>query len=110
MQSMFEDATGYNREKDGVESYKGMRGVVVYNRENHKQLFLPVGKTGYGRRKANNGAWAPAPKDPDGGLRYASRSEVMSGARKYTPCFMIYINVRVPFIGVRGGLIIAMRI
>lgn len=87
VQSKFEDATGYNREKDGVESHKGMRGVVVYNRENHKQLFLPVGKTGHGRRKANNGAWAPAPKDPDGGLRYASRSEVMSGARKYTPLF-----------------------
>lgn len=88
VQNKFEDATGYNREKDDrVESPKGMRGVIVYNRENHKQLFLPVGKTGYGRRKAENGAWAPKPRDPDGGLRYASRNKVMSGAREYTPLF-----------------------
>lgn len=87
VQSKFANATGYNREEDGVESDKGMRGVIVYNRKTHKQLFLPVGKTGYGRRKANNGAWAPAPKDPDGGLRYASRSEVMADARKNTPLF-----------------------
>lgn len=87
VQESFEMATGYDREEDGVESSKGMRGVIVYNRFTHKQLFLPVGKTGNGRRKANNGAWAPTPKDPNGGLRYASRSALADAMRTYTPLF-----------------------
>lgn len=73
VEKSFTEATGYNYE-DGRESHKGMRGVIVYNRYTHKQLFLPVGKTGHGRRKANNGSWAPGKKDVNGGLRYASRT------------------------------------
>lgn len=85
-------ATGYKRvEKTGnevVTSKKGMRGVVIYNRKNHKQLFLPVGASGYGRRKDSGGAWAPAPKDPNGGLRYASRNKpYVGGTIAITPLF-----------------------
>lgn len=85
VQEKFAVATGYNREKDGLKSEKGMRGIVIYNRFNHRQLFLPVGKTGHGRRKSDHSSWAPAPKDPDGGLRYASRTEAANAFRQYTP-------------------------
>ena len=30
---------------------RGMRGCIVYNHDNGRQLFFPIGATGYGRRK-----------------------------------------------------------
>lgn len=64
-------AHGYTRE-DGLNSPKGMRGIVVYNANDMRQIFLPIGASGYGRRKGSGG-WS-APKDYSGTLRYAGRS------------------------------------
>lgn len=60
----------------------GMRGVIIYNRKTWKQLFLPIGQSGHGRRKDSNGAWAPDPKDPDGGLRYATRTQYNTAVKE----------------------------
>lgn len=49
-QQSFAAATGY----DGKDSSYGMRGVVVYNRTNARQIFFPISKSGHGRR---NIAW-----------------------------------------------------
>ncbi len=66
-------AHGYTR-ADGISSPKGMRGIIIYNRDlNYRQIFLPVGSTGHGRRKGMTG-WSPKPKDIKGTLRYASRA------------------------------------
>lgn len=66
-------AHGYTR-ADGISSPKGMRGIIIYNRDlNYRQIFLPVGSTGHGRRKGL-ASWSPSPKDIKGTLRYASRA------------------------------------
>lgn len=66
-------AHGYTR-ADGVSSPKGMRGVIIYNRDkNYRQIFLPLGASGYGRRKGSKVTWA-TPYDYIGTLRYASRA------------------------------------
>lgn len=41
------DAWGYKTGDKG----RGMRGDLVYNIENSRQLFFPIGSTGYGKRK-----------------------------------------------------------
>ncbi|MDE5701901.1 MAG: hypothetical protein K2I15_05765 [Bacteroides sp.] len=48
----------------------GMRGCFIYNKENGKNLFFPIGASGYGHRKATdrNGAHDKG----NGVLRYAS--------------------------------------
>lgn len=76
-------ATGYSRE-EGKTSLKGMRGVIVYNSDDSHHIFLPIGMTGFGRRKANSG-WL---KEGDGVLRYATRYEPNTTANMaYTPLF-----------------------
>lgn len=39
-------------------SSKGMRGTFVYNSDDGRNLFLPIGPTGYGRRKISSQAQA----------------------------------------------------
>lgn len=75
------DAYGYNY-TDGSESIKGMRGVFVYNTTNCRQIFFPIGTSGYGHRKAKGG-WRNY--DPDGALRYAGRSDRLD---KYDPSLL----------------------
>lgn len=70
------DAYGYDSES-GASSPKGMLGVFVYNKDNAKTIFMPIGKAGHGRRKGLV-AWSPGP-DKKGSLRYASRSEYNNG-------------------------------
>ncbi|WP_304211670.1 hypothetical protein [Phocaeicola plebeius] len=53
-------------------SGRGMRGCFAYNRETGKNLFFPIGASGYGHRKQS---YIPTWGDPetlDGVLRYAS--------------------------------------
>lgn len=77
VQSKVAMAHGYTR-ADGVSSPKGMRGIIIYNSDkNYRQIFLPCGASGYGRRKAVVG-WNPSPKDYSGTLRYASRANYYS--------------------------------
>lgn len=69
------EAYGYSktRDDDDVTSPCGMRGVFVYDSSTHKQIFFPIGKSGCGRRKSRTLSFRNS--DPNGGLRYANRSE-----------------------------------
>lgn len=61
-----------NKDKSG----SGMRGAFIYNNNNGKNLFLPIGASGYGRRKSGKtNAWGN--NDMPGTLRYANRSVYM---------------------------------
>lgn len=74
------DAYGYDSET-GAESTKGMRGVFVYNENTAKTIFLPIGKTGHGRRKDKSAAWT-GETGKAGTQRYASRGAYNSSANK----------------------------
>ncbi len=80
-----EDAYGYDSET-GEESAKGMRGVFVYNETNARTIFLPIGKSGHGRRKGIVN-WNPTPKDVPGTMRYANRSAYWTFANMTQPIF-----------------------
>ena len=73
-----EMAYGYDDENGGP-SAKGMRGVIICNYSTYNQIFLPLGASGYGRRKAKGG-WLPSYNTPDedGTMRYASRTALVS--------------------------------
>ena len=68
------DAYGYDKtnDDDDITSTKGMRGVVVYNKDTHAQIFFPIGQSGSGHRKAS-GSYR-SDYDTGGTLRYAYRS------------------------------------
>ncbi|MDE7409791.1 MAG: hypothetical protein K2N09_07190, partial [Muribaculaceae bacterium] len=60
----------------------GMRGVFAFNSKDARNIFLPIGASGYGRRKDKN------MNDPAGTLRYANRAEYMpSGLVEKLPMF-----------------------
>lgn len=44
----------YDRHKAGGGGY-GMRGMFVYNKKNGRNLFFPIGASGYGHRKHRDG-------------------------------------------------------
>lgn len=70
-------AVGYdnlNITDDGSNTDKGMLGVFVYNSTNCRTVFLPIGKAAHGRRKSRMASGWSANNDPEGFLRYASRS------------------------------------
>ena len=61
-----------------------MRGVMIYNRNNAKQVFLPIGSSGYGARKAKR---ADTIKPEDVALSYgwsAKKREVGTGIVRYS--------------------------
>lgn len=67
------DAYGYCRyDSDDVRGKKGMRGVIVYfwdrdnpgDAKNFHNIFLPIGRSGFGHRRENDGRGGP------GTLRY----------------------------------------
>lgn len=83
-----EDAYGYSSDKQN--QGKGMRGCFIYNSKDGRNIFFPIGATGYGHRKSQF--------DEDvtngyaGVLRYASRSHKMTaysgqGSIQYRPLF-----------------------
>lgn len=61
---------GYNYEHN--KSGRGMRGCFAYNRETGKNLFFPIGASGYGHRKQSYKATWGDPETIDGVLRYAA--------------------------------------
>ncbi len=69
--STIEGAYQYNS-LTGAESDRGMSGVIVYNRNTMRQIFLPIGQARYGHRK-KRGGWSN--NDTPGTLRYAGRSD-----------------------------------
>ena len=61
---------GYNYEHN--KSGRGMRGCFAYNRETGKNLFFPIGASGYGHRKQSYPATWGDPETINGVLRYAA--------------------------------------
>lgn len=53
-------------------SGRGMRGCFAYNRETGKNLFFPIGASGYGHRKQSYTATWGDPETINGVLRYAA--------------------------------------
>lgn len=66
-----EEVYGYYR--GGNKSY-GMRGCFVYNKTDGKNLFFPIGASGYGRRKTDR-SWYGSGVNRPGALQYAYRSK-----------------------------------
>lgn len=61
---------GYDYEHN--KSGRGMRGCFAYNSETGKNLFFPIGASGYGHRKQSyTGTWGD-PETLNGVLRYAA--------------------------------------
>lgn len=59
---------GYDYEN----TQRGMRGCFVYNKKNGKNLFFPIGASGYGHRKENDSKGGDLHSKGAGILRYAS--------------------------------------
>lgn len=69
-------------------SGRGMRGCFAYNRETGKNLFFPIGASGYGHRKQSyTGTWGD-PETINGVLRYAAgRTKLYSPDTEKRPLF-----------------------
>lgn len=87
-----DEAYGYYRNGTTTTSTKGMRGCFVYNRNDGRNIFFPIGATGYGHRKSQydeniNAGYA-------GVLRYAGRSKVMTWySGSYIECRPLFYDV-----------------
>lgn len=86
---------GYYRDGD---ARFGMRGCFVYNKTNGKNLFFPIGASGYGRRRTDK-SWYGSGVYLPGALQYAWRSKRYSdyndgwGTLQYRPLFEnVYIG------------------
>lgn len=64
------EAYGYDYEHN--KSGRGMRGCFAYNSETGKNLFFPIGASGYGHRKQSYTATWGDPETLNGVLRYAA--------------------------------------
>lgn len=64
------DALSYNKYNNPKKT-NGMRGIFIYNIKDARSIFLPIGGTGFGRRKDNG----PNEESNRGVLRYAQRSD-----------------------------------
>ncbi len=84
-----EEAYGYYRNGTSTSSTYGMRGCFVYNQTDGRNIFFPIGATGYGHRKSNYDENFDA--GYGGVLRYAGRSAVMTSYNnnliEYRPLF-----------------------
>lgn len=84
VQVTYDGAYGYNAPNNiftGTNTYKGARGMLLYNKENGNQLFFPMGKDGMGRRTQfevpdNNSIYY-------GMLRYGDLSRVLNLTNDY---------------------------
>lgn len=69
-------------------SGRGMRGCFAYNSETGKNLFFPIGASGYGHRKQSYTATWGDPETLDGVLRYAAgRTKLYSPDTEKRPLF-----------------------
>lgn len=69
----FSIAAGYN----GTNTQMGVRGVMAYNPINGNQVFFPMGKDGYGRRRQFNFSSS----NDYGMLIYADVNDVLTGSK-----------------------------
>ncbi len=69
-------------------SGRGMRGCFAYNSETGKNLFFPIGASGYGHRKQSYTATWGDPETLNGVLRYAAgRTKLYSPDTEKRPLF-----------------------
>lgn len=79
-------------------SPKGMRGTFVYNTDSGRNIFLPIGASGYGRRKFNTATTTNATYGPGyGQLQYGFGDSfwlgVLTGNIQYRPLlYNLYRN------------------
>lgn len=74
-QTKVSDAYGWNTAHP---TNRGMRGCFVYNADDGRNIFFPIGVTGYGRRKRiGNGSIYVEQDNCAGVLRYATRWKEM---------------------------------
>ena len=85
--STVNEAYGY-KFTDGRENGYGMRGYIIYNPSDGKNVFFPIGYKGYGRRKRYSNTTAYGEENA-GTLRYAQRIKdyTKSGEIEYRPMF-----------------------
>lgn len=80
------EAYGYDYEHN--KSGRGMRGCFAYNRETGKNLFFPIGASGYGHRKQSYTSTWGDPETINGVLRYAAgRTKLYEPSPKERPLF-----------------------
>lgn len=80
-QTKVSDAYGWNSQNT---TNRGMRGCFVYNSDDGRNIFFPIGVTGYGRRKrAGNGSEYRERNNYTGVLRYATRWQEMPNTGNY---------------------------
>lgn len=73
--TLMEDVYGYRSGDSITTAGRGMRGCFVYNSETGKNLFFPIGASGYGRRRGVDGDWSGSfTKNAKCVHRYASRT------------------------------------
>lgn len=81
-----DDAYGYDYKNNM--SGKGMRGCFVYNKKTGKNLFFPIGVSGYGHRKNDVTSGGYGQEKEAGTLRYsANRTDIMTDRISDRPLF-----------------------
>lgn len=71
----------YDPDNKTLKSTRGMRGAIIYNPKNSKQLFFPIGTYGMGRRTVQgttSGSSGVDASDVPGVLRYGAQPKVLS--------------------------------
>ena len=71
----------YDPNNETTISKRGMRGAIVYNSNNYKQVFFPIGTYGMGRRTVQNtisGSSGLTTSDVPGVLRYGAQVKPLS--------------------------------
>lgn len=78
---------------------KGIRGIMIYNTTNHNQIFMPIGASGFGRRKAwsqhstsTTNASAYSTITNHGVLQYANRDNPRGGSNASPLFYYLYKN------------------
>lgn len=76
-------------EYDYKNTQRGMRGCFIYNKRNGKNLFFPIGASGYGHRKENDSKGGTSYNKGAGILRYASyqNTYLQDASANDTPLF-----------------------
>lgn len=83
------DEAYHYKQADGNTHSYGMRGCFVYNNKDGRQIFFPIGSSGYGVRKAQRTTESPIPND----IGWRSKAvEVGTGVVRYAAGRITYSN------------------
>ncbi len=89
-----DEAYRYKSDIASTHSY-GMRGCFVYNKNDGRQIFFPLGSTGFGKRKESRHVHLASADVPDemGYTSYNDQREVGRGVLRYSTNRITYMNV-----------------